>query len=146
MIEKTCVIVKPDGVKRDLVDEIISRYEKECLKILTKKELTADDELLSKHYSAHVGKSFYEPLKQFMMSGPVVAMIIEGEDAVAHVRKITGATDPSKADKGTIRGDLGIDSQEKADQESRAIQNLVHASGTSEEAEKEISLWFPETN
>ncbi len=144
MNEKTCVIVKPDGVKRNLTDKIISRYEKEDLKVIAKKKLTANDVLLTKHYSAHVGKSFFEPLKQFMMSGPVVAMIIEGESAVSHVRKITGATDPSKAEKGTIRGDLGIDSQEKADKDKRAIQNLVHASGTPEEAKKEIGLWFPE--
>jgi len=144
MIEKTCVIVKPDGVRRGIADKIISRYEKEGLKIIAKKQLTADDALLTKHYSAHIGKPFFEPLKKFMMSGPVVAMIIEGESAVSHVRKITGATDPSKAEKGTIRGDLGIDSQEKADKEKRAIQNLVHASGTVEEAKKEISLWFPE--
>jgi len=144
MMERTCVIIKPDGVKRGLVDEIIRRYENAGLKIIAKKELIASDKLLSEHYSAHVGKPFFEPLKKFMMSGPVVAFVLEGEDAIALVRKVTGATDPSKADKGTIRGDLGVDSQEKADEEQRAIQNLVHASGNKDEADKEIRLWFPD--
>ena len=142
MIERTLVIVKPDGVRRNLVDEIIERYEKEGLKVVQKKTMHADSTLLRQHYSAHVEKPFYKGLERFMSSGPVVAMILEGEDAVGHARKITGATDPSKAEKGTIRGDMGIDSLEKADREERAIENLVHASGTKEEAEKEIRLWF----
>lgn len=144
MLERTLVIVKPDGVKRGLANDIIQRYEKEGLRVLFIRKLTASDKLLSSHYAAHVGKTFYEPLKKFMMSGPVVATVMEGEAAVSHVRRITGATDPSKAEKGTVRGDFGIDSQEKADREKRAIQNLVHASGTPEEAGKEIKLWFPE--
>jgi len=142
MTERTLIIVKPDGVRRKLVDEIIKRYEKEGLKVVRKKIMHADSALLRQHYSAHIEKPFYRGLEKFMSNGAVVAMILEGEDAAAHARKITGATDPSKAEKGTIRGDMGVDSLEKADREGRAIENLVHASGTREEAEKEIKLWF----
>ena len=137
MMQRTLVIVKPDGVKQGVAGEIIRRYKDAGLKVVAKKELTADDDLLSEHYSAHTGKPFFEPLKEFMMSGPVVALVLEGEDAVLHVRKITGATDPSKAEIGTVRADFGTDSQEQADKENRAIQNLVHASGNPEEAEKD---------
>lgn len=144
MTERTLVIVKPDGVKRNLTDEVIKRYENVGLKIVEKKIVNADSELLKKHYSAHVNKPFYRGLEKFMMSGPVVVMIIEGKDAIVKVRQVTGATNPSKAEKGTIRGDFGEDSLEKADREGRAIENIVHASGTKEEAEKEIELWFGE--
>ena len=143
-MERTLVLIKPDGMKRKLADEIIKRYEKHGLKVIARKSMAADASLLKKHYSAHVEKHFYPALEKFMSSGPVIAMIVEGKDAVASVREITGSTDPSKAVKGTIRGDLGNDSQEKADKENRAIENLVHASGTKEEAKKEIRLWFPE--
>ncbi len=143
-MERTLVIVKPDGVKRKLVDKIIERYEEKGLKVIALKKMKATKELLKKHYSAHVGKPFYLGLERFMSSGEVVAFVLEGKDAVNLARKITGATDPAKAEKGTVRGDLGIDSGEKADKEKRAIENLVHASGNHEEAEKEIKLWFPE--
>lgn len=142
MIERTLVILKPDGVKRNLADKIIKRYEDAGLKLVKKRTVVADSNLLKQHYSAHIGKPFYKGLEKFMMEGPVVAIIFEGDDAVARVRKLTGYTDPSKAEKGTIRGDLGEDSLEKADKEGRAIRNLVHASGNKEEAEKEIKLWF----
>ncbi len=141
-IEKTLVIVKPDGVKRKLVDEIIRRCEAMGLKVLKKKKVIATKELLGVHYSAHVKKPFYKGLVKFMTEGPVVAMVVVGENAIVKVREITGVTDPSRAPKGTIRGDLGDDSTEMADKEGRAIRNLVHASGTKEEAEKEIQLWF----
>ena len=104
--------------------------------------MKATPQLLKKHYSAHVGKEFYKALEKFM-SSEVVAFVLEGNNAVKQARAITGATDPSKAERGTVRGDFGIDSAEKADKEKRAIENLVHASGTKEEAEKEIGLWFP---
>lgn len=142
--ERTLVFIKPDGMKRGLKKEIIKRYQKAGLKVVARKEVKATKELLRQHYSAHVGKPFYAGLEKFMSSGKVVAFVLEGNDAVALTRKITGATDPSKAEKGTIRRDLGTDSQIKADKEKRAIQNLVHASGTKDEAEKEIKLWFPE--
>lgn len=140
-MERTLILIKPDGISKET--EIIARYRKAGLKAVARKVLAANKELLRQHYSAHVGKPFYAGLERFMSSGKIIAFILEGKDAVALTRKITGATDPSKAEKGTIRGDMGIDSQEKADKEDRAIENLVHASGTKEEAEKEIRLWFP---
>jgi len=144
MIERTLIILKPDAIKRKLVDKIISRYQKEGLKLIARKEIKASQKLLREHYSAHVNKPFYHGLEKFMMEDKVVAFVLEGENAIQNVRKITGATDPSKAEKGTIRGDLGNDSQEKADKENRAIKNLVHASGNADEAKKEIKLWFSE--
>lgn len=143
-MERTLIIVKPDGVKRGLVDKIIKRYEEKGLKVVALKKMKATPALLKKHYSAHVGKSFYAGLEKFMLSSEVVAFVLEGENAVKRAREITGATDPGKATKGTVRGDLGTDSGEKADKEGRAIENLVHASGTPEEAETEIRLWFPD--
>ena len=142
MIERTLVIIKPDGIRRRLADEITRRYESAGLKIIKKKTVQATQQLLRQHYSAHVKKPFYAALEKYMMGSPVIAMIVEGENAISRVREITGVTDPSKAAKGTIRGDLGNDSVEKADKEGRAIQNLIHASGNKEEAEKEIKLWF----
>lgn len=143
-MERTLIIIKPDGMQRGLVNEIIRRYEKAGLRIIAKKTVAADKDLLQQHYSAHVSKPFYPGLERFMMEAPVLAFVLEGENAIAKAREVTGATDPSKAAKGTIRGDLSDDSQEKADKEKRAIRNLVHASGNREEAEKEIRLWFPE--
>jgi nucleoside-diphosphate kinase len=142
MIERTLIIIKPDGLS--IENKIIRRYEKAVLKVVAKKTIKAYRDLLRKHYAAHVGKPFYSGLEKFMMEHPVVAFVLEGENAIERAREITGATDPSKAAKGTIRGDLSKDSQEKADMENRAIRNLVHASGSKEEAEKEIELWFPE--
>lgn len=144
MIERTLIIIKPDGMRQNLANEIIQRYEKAGLRVIAKKIISADRTLLRQHYSAHVEKPFYPGLERFMMETPVMVFILEGENAIAKAREVTGATDPRKAAKGTIRGDLSDDSQEKADREKRAIRNLVHASGTMEEAEKEIRLWFPE--
>ncbi len=165
MVQKTLVLIKPDGVKRNLIGEIINRFEKGGLKVLEMQMLTASPEILEKHYPAdeeylriigekskaagdaiddvvEQGKKVVNALRTFMTSGPIVKMILEGEDGVALVRKITGYTDPAKADKGTIRGDLGEDSILAANSESRPVYNLIHASGTPEEAEKEIKLWF----
>ncbi len=165
MIQKTLVLVKPDGVKRNLIGEIISRYEKEGLKVMELKMLLAPMEIIEKHYpmdedymrligekSVQAGEKVRDELEQgkkvvgwlrnFITSGPLVAMVLEGEDAVANVRKITGYTDPSSADKGTIRGDLGTDNILDANREGRPVWNLIHASGTLEEAQKEIELWF----
>ena len=144
MIERTLVIVKPDGMEKHLENEIIGRYEKAGLKVIARKIVSADKALLQKHYAAHVGKPFYAGLEKFMMELPVLAAVIEGDDAINRVREITGATDPSKAANGTIRGDLSGDSGERADREGRAIRNLVHASGNAAEAATEIRLWFPE--
>ncbi|MBI4162669.1 MAG: nucleoside-diphosphate kinase, partial [Candidatus Aenigmarchaeota archaeon] len=143
-LERTLIIIKPDGVRRKLSEKIVERYTKAGLKVVAQKKLHADKSLLTKHYSAHVGKPFFEGLLRFMSSGEAIACVLEGKNAVQEVRRITGVTDPSKADKGTIRGDFGIDSAEKANSENRSIENLVHASGTPEEARAEIKLWFPE--
>lgn len=169
MIERTLVIIKPDGVARNLVGEIIRRFEKRELVIKALEMVWADDDILSLHYPlsdrnyvltlGHVdilGKSKQEldeiyqknsqiikKLQEYIKSGPIVKMVLEGEGAVEVVRDIVGKTNPAQADKGTIRGDLGEDSFEQADKEGRSVRNLVHASGTSEEAEQEIKLWFP---
>ncbi|GEM_PF-125068 len=141
-VERTLIIIKPDGVKGHLAEKIVERYTKAGLKVIAQKKIKATHKLLTKHYSAHIGKPFFEGLLNFMSSGKVIAYVLEGKNAVQEVRRITGATDPSKAEKGTVRGDFGTDSGEKADAEDRSIENLVHASGNVEEANKEISLWF----
>lgn len=138
------VIIKPDGMQGHLENEILKRYETAGLCVIAKKTVSADKALLRKHYSAHVNKPFYPGLEKFMIESPVLAFVLEGENAIKRTREITGATDPSKALKGTVRGDLSDDSGEKADREGRAIRNLVHASGNAEEAAAEIRLWFPE--
>lgn len=140
-MERTLVLIKPDGMKRKLADKIIKRYEKHGLKIIAKKMVKADAALLQKHYSAHVKKPFYTSLEKFMSSGPVLAVVFEGDDAVSKAREITGATDPAKAGKGTVRSDFG---DLTLPDDDRVMKNLVHASATKEEAKKEISLWFPE--
>lgn len=141
-MERTCVIVKPDGVRRDLIGEIINRLERGGLSVRAIKMINAEIDLLRKHYSAHVDKPFYEGLEKYMTEGPIVAMVFEGFDAIQKARDLVGHTDPPKANKGTVRGDLGDDSLEKADLEGRALRNLVHASGTKEEGEAEVNLWF----
>ncbi len=165
MIQKTLVLIKPDGVKRNLIGEIIGRYEKADLRVVDLKMVTATMDLAEKHYTADEdylrslgqksrdagdqiddlvaqGRKIVTAMRNFLISGPVVAMILEGEEAVPAVRKITGYTDPSSAEKGTIRGDLGEDSILQANKEARPVYNLVHASGTPDEAESEIKLWF----
>lgn len=139
MMERTLIIIKPDGVKRGLEKVIVKRFEDAGLKMIKRKEVTPTEQLLKRHYSAHVSKPFYPYLEKFMSSGPVVAMLFEGPDAVATARKVAGATDPLKAEKGTIRRDLGDLSLPDGD---RIMMNLVHASATKEEAEREIKLWF----
>lgn len=168
MIQRTLVLIKPDGVKRNLIGEIIKRFEDRGLKVLKLDLLTADEALVREHYQldnrdyivglGHVDttgwseeqieekyqKSFkiVEDLQKFLVSGSIVKILLEGEDAVAQVREITGKTDPSTSPKGSIRGDLGEDSFEKSNAEGRAVYNLIHASGTPEEAEREINIWF----
>ena len=141
-MERTCIIVKPDGVRRNLIGEIINRLESGGLSVRGIKMINAEIETLRKHYSAHVDKPFYKGLEAYMTEGPIVAMVFEGFDAVQKARDIVGHTDPTQADKGTIRGDLGEDSFEKADSEGRGLKNLVHASGTKEEGENEVKIWF----
>ncbi len=143
-MERTLVLIKPDGVERNLIGEIIKRFEENGLKVANLRMLIPSREFVQTHYAVHKDKPFFDVLVDYLAEKRVVAIVLEGEDAVSRVRKIVGATDPSKAEKGTIRGDLGNDSKEKADAEGRSIYNLVHASGTREEAEEEIKLWFGE--
>jgi nucleoside-diphosphate kinase len=133
-MENTFVMIKPDGVKRDLIGEIIGRFERKGLKIVGMKMLWPDQKLAEAHYSIHKGKSFYENLIKYIKSGPVIAMVWRGENAVAQARQLIGGTDPLEAYPGSIRGDFSIKMQ----------RNLIHGSDASETAEKEINLWFPE--
>jgi nucleoside-diphosphate kinase len=142
MIEKTLVLVKPDGVQRGLIGEIIKRFENAGLKIAGMKMTWADKKFARQHYKAHVGKKFYPGLEAMITEGPVVAMAIEGVHAVAQVRKMVGDTEPRGAAPGTIRGDFAHVSYDYADKKGIAIKNLIHASGSKEEADAELKLWF----
>ncbi|GAA4669836.1 nucleoside-diphosphate kinase [Frondihabitans cladoniiphilus] len=135
-LEETLVLVKPDGVARNLTGEILRRIEQKGYGLVDVKLVEADRELLSKHYEEHVGKPFYEPLVEFMESGPIVALRIEGNGVIAGFRSLAGATDPTTAAPGTIRGDLGRDWGLKVQ------QNLVHGSDSVESAARELALWF----
>ena len=136
MTEQTLVLVKPDGVKRNLIGEIIRRIETKGYVIVDMKKLTPSRELLAKHYAEHEGKPFYEPLVEFMASGDVVALRVEGNRVIEGFRALAGATDPTAALPGTIRGDLGRDWGLKVQ------QNLVHGSDSVESATRELALWF----
>jgi nucleoside-diphosphate kinase len=135
--EKTLILVKPDGVRRGLVGEIISRIETKGYAIDAVRMLQADAALLEKHYAEHVGKPFYEPLVEFMMSGPIVAIVASGNRVIEGFRSLAGATDPTVAAPGTIRGDLA------RDQGTKVMQNLVHGSDSPESAAREIQIFFP---
>ena len=135
--EKTLVLVKPDGVRRGLVGEVISRIETKGYAIDALRMLQADAALLEKHYAEHVGKPFYEPLVEFMMSGPIVAIVASGNRVIEGFRSLAGATDPTVAAPGTIRGDLA------RDQGTKVMQNLVHGSDSPESAAREIAIFFP---
>jgi nucleoside-diphosphate kinase len=132
--QRTLVLVKPDGVKKGLIGEIISRLEKKGLKIAAMRMLQMDKALARKHYAVHDGKPFFAGLVDFITSGPIVAVVVEGEKSVEVVRKLMGETDPVKAAPGTIRGDYGLDIGE----------NLIHGSDSEENAQNEISLFFPD--
>jgi nucleoside-diphosphate kinase len=136
MTEQTLVLVKPDGVKRNLIGEIIRRIEAKGYVIVDVKKLTPSRELLAQHYAEHEGKPFYEPLVEFMASGDVVALKVEGNRVIEGFRALAGATDPTAALPGTIRGDLGRDWGLKVQ------QNLVHGSDSVESATRELALWF----
>ncbi len=167
MIQHTLIIIKPDGISGGFTDEIIKRYQAVGLKVLKRKDMTAPQDLVEKHYAMDPdylraigektiaagqavtsaedqGRKVVGWLRKFITSGPIVVMVLEGEDAVTVARKTTGFTDPSTAEKGTIRGDLGTDSILVANRQERPVYNLIHASGSAEEAEKEINLWFGE--
>ncbi len=171
--ERSLVLLKPDTVQRGLIGEIIARFEKKGLKITAMKMVWSSKEQAAKHYDLpveamkllgdrtlasyaekgqkhwtndpmEIARDIMKKLVKYLATGPVVAMVIEGAHAVAHVRKIRGATNPLSADMGTITADYTIDSYFISDLQGRAIRNLVHASGTVDEAENEIKLWFKE--
>lgn len=141
-MERTLILIKPDGVERGLIGEIITRFERVGLKIIGMKMVWIDKEFSKKHYAAHVEKPFYKGLEAFIVSGPVVAMVLEGIEAVDLVRKLVGATEPKSSAPGTIRGDYAHHSYGYADKKGIAIRNLIHASGNKEEAKAEVALWF----
>lgn len=165
-MERTVVIMKPDAVERRLVGEIIRRFEASGMRILAAKMVVPDNELLQRHYPdtlapiiggksrtagtdvgpdpAAYGRMVLDWNRRYMSRGPVIALILEGDNSVQVARDLLGATDPPKASPGTIRADLGLDNIFKANQEQRGTENLVHASGSAEEARHEIALWFPE--
>ncbi|RRD36237.1 nucleoside-diphosphate kinase [Leucobacter sp. OH2974_COT-288] len=136
MSQTTLVLIKPDGVKRNLTGEILRRIEQKGYRVTALKMLNATQEQLAKHYAEHAGKPFYEPLLEFMSSGPLVAVRVEGERVIEGFRVLAGATDPTTAAPGTIRGDLGRDWGLKVQ------QNLVHGSDSPESAARELALWF----
>lgn len=169
--ERTLVVIKPDGVQRTLIGEIIKRYERLGLKLVAIKMLVPKEDFIEKHYTLdpqwrkvtgektikgyqdkgltpwsmdpiEITGKILKNLKKYMTAGPVVAMVWEGAHAVKIVRKITGGTEPFTSDVGTIRGDLVVDSYQMSDTDDRAVRNLIHASGSVEEAEMEIPHWF----
>jgi len=131
--ERTLVLVKPDAVRRGLVGEVLGRFERKGLRIVAMDQRSIDGDLADRHYSEHVERDFYPPLREFITSGPLVAMVLEGDQAIAVVRALNGATDGRAAAAGTIRGDLSLSNRE----------NLVHASDSPESAAREIAIFFP---
>jgi nucleoside-diphosphate kinase len=132
--ERTLVLLKPDAVRRGLVGEIVGRFERKGLTIEAMDLRGLDGEMADQHYAEHVEKAFYPPLREFITSGPLVALVLSGDTAIEVVRGLIGSTDGRKAAAGTIRGDLSLSNRE----------NLVHASDSPESASREIKLFFPE--
>jgi nucleoside-diphosphate kinase len=133
MSQRTLVLLKPDAVRRGLVGEILGRFEAKGLTIVAMEHRTIDAAQADAHYVEHVEKAFYPPLRDFVTGGPLVALLLEGDEAVEVVRATNGATDGRKAAPGTIRGDLSLSNRE----------NLVHGSDSPESAAREIGIWFP---
>ncbi|MGZ6255979.1 MAG: nucleoside-diphosphate kinase [Candidatus Limnocylindria bacterium] len=131
-MERTLVLIKPDGVQRGLIGEIIGRFERKGLKFVGLRILDVSRGLAERHYAVHAGKHFYAGLVEFITSGPVVAVALEAPDAIATVRRLVGRTMPNEAEPGTIRGDLGIS----------GLRNLIHASDATDTASSELALWF----
>jgi nucleoside-diphosphate kinase len=131
-MQRTLVLAKPDAVQRGLIGEIIGRFERKGLKVVGLRLLMVPREMAERHYAVHAGKHFYDGLVEFITSGPVAAIAVEGPDAIAVVRLMVGRTMPNEADPGTIRGDLGVS----------GLRNLIHASDAPETAEAELALWF----
>jgi nucleoside-diphosphate kinase len=171
--EKTLIIIKPDGVQRNLIGEIISRFERAGLKLVAMKMMTANVEMVKKHYTLDpewmrlvgeksikglldkgiepisrdpmvIAESVIDRLSKYLTSGPIIPMVLQGGHAVSVVRKIVGSTEPVMSDVGTIRGDFVLDSYQMAMDDERCVRNLIHASGTVDEAVNEINLWFTE--
>jgi nucleoside-diphosphate kinase len=134
MTQRTLVLLKPDAVRRGLVGNIVSRFEAKGLRFVALEQRHITAEQADRHYAEHVDKDFYPPLRDFVTSGPLVAAVLEGDEAVDVVRAINGATDGRKAAPGSIRGDLSLSNRE----------NLVHGSDSEQSAEREIALWFPD--
>ena len=134
--EKTLILVKPDGVRRQLIGEVIARVEAKGYVITSLRMMQADRALLERHYEEHKGKPFFEPLVEFMMSGPIVAIVAEGNRVIEGFRSLAGATDPTVAAPGTIRGDLA------RDQGTKVVQNIVHGSDSPASAAREIEIFF----
>lgn len=137
MTQRSLVLVKPDGVRRGLTGEVLRRIEAKGYTLAALEIRSATTELLAAHYAEHEGKPFYQPLVDFMLSGPVAAVVIEGERCIEGFRSLAGATDPTVSAPGTIRGDLG------RDWGLAVQQNIVHGSDSPESAEREIAIWFP---
>ena len=135
MKQRTFTMLKPDAVKRRLTGEILTRFEKRGLKVIAAKTLMISDDLAKTHYGEHSDKPFFNDLISYIPSGPVFAMVLEGDDVISLVRKMVGATNPKEADVGTIRGDYGIDTG----------RNIIHASDSEESAQREINLFFDES-
>ena len=133
-MERTLILVKPDAFARNLTGEIIARFERKGLRLAALKQMTMTRELAERHYAEHVGKPFFEELVTFITSGPLVAMVLEGEHAVEAARQVIGATNPLQATTGSIRGDYAIE----------VGQNMVHGSDSDESAAREVGLFFPD--
>lgn len=146
MIEQTLILIKPDGVQRGLIGEVIKRFEQRGLKIVGLKLTHADNDLAQKHYTEDItkrrGEKVRTKLLEFITSGPVIAIVIEGVDAIENVRKIVGDTESKSALPGTIRGDLSHVSYSHADEKEIPVKNIIHASSNSEDAKSELALWF----
>ena len=133
-MERTLILVKPDAFDRNLTGEIIARFERKGLRLVALQQMTLTRELAERHYAEHAGKGFYEELVTFITSGPLVAMVLEGEQAIAAARQVIGATNPLDASPGSIRGDYAIE----------VGQNMVHGSDAPASAAREVSLFFPD--
>ncbi|MBI2251815.1 MAG: nucleoside-diphosphate kinase [Armatimonadetes bacterium] len=131
-MEKTLILVKPDGIMKGLIGEILSRFEKRAYKIIALKFIRVSEDKAQKLYAPHFGKPFYEPLIKYITSGPVVSIVIEGDDIIKQARKIIGATNPKEASPGTIRGDFA----------QKIEYNLIHGSDSEESAQREIPIFF----
>ena len=142
MPERTLVLIKPDGVQRSLVGQIISRFERAGFKIVGCKMVWVDKSFAKKHYKAHLKKEFYPRLEKMITSGPVIAIVLEGIDAIENVRDRVGSTEPKDALPGTIRSDFAHHNKEWGKQKETGYANVVHASGNKKEAKKEVKLWF----